>query len=286
GYIEVGRDLTINSTGILNQSGDMLVREDLVLNGTINGPATGTDYGTIRVTEQSTINGSGTVTGNTDICDLGYPPGGLDTNFGTVGSSTTFCVNQPAGSVLPIELLSFTASRTGDQIALDWSTSRETGNDFFVVERRGASEDTFTLIGIKPGAGYSTSVRTYNFLDSSPPAQRVLYRLKQVDFNGKFSYSSTIEIGLSRENEASINLFPNPASATLTVQIKAPQPSSAQIELIDLQGQSLSTTIVPIQSGQAQSTLLLADLSSGVYFVRARLSDGRPIGPVQRFVKR
>lgn len=93
---------------------------------------------------------------------------------------------------LPINLISF----TGEQILcnkniLTWVTATETNNDYFDVEST-IDFTTWKNIGSIDGAGNSTSIKVYNFVDYNPQASINYYRIKQVDYNGLYSYSDII----------------------------------------------------------------------------------------------
>ena len=96
-------------------------------------------------------------------------------------------VNCPIGP-LPVELLSFTAIRRNDNVQLKWQTASETNNDFFNIER---SEDGrhWQTLGKMDGAGNSSETLAYTWTDQSPLRGLSYYRLKQVDFDGRYAYS-------------------------------------------------------------------------------------------------
>jgi choice-of-anchor B domain-containing protein len=115
---------------------------------------------------------------------------------------------------LPVTLTSFTATSDGKTICLDWTTGTETGSDRFEVER---SQDgrNFTTIGTVRAAGESVVARAYNFTDETPISGANYYRLRQVDFDGRFALSELRRIDVA--GPGVLLIFPNPVERQLTL---------------------------------------------------------------------
>ncbi|HEY8936179.1 MAG TPA: T9SS type A sorting domain-containing protein [Cyclobacteriaceae bacterium] len=118
-------------------------------------------------------------------------------------------------SVLPIELISFTAKQEEDVVQLNWTTASEKNNDFFTVERSSNGHDFSPILTVK-GAGDSKETKQYSATDNSFNSKTTYYRLKQTDYDGKYVYSKTIYIDTEVE-ELSIKMYPNPASEKVTI---------------------------------------------------------------------
>lgn len=95
------------------------------------------------------------------------------------------------GSPLPIELISFEGKKHDNYNVLSWATATETNNSLFTIER-GDAIDNFSAIGFLNGAGNSTSIKNYQYTDSSPFKADNYYRIKQTDYDGNFTYSKII----------------------------------------------------------------------------------------------
>ena len=122
--------------------------------------------------------------------------------------NTTFTCLQNA---LPIELTSFTGVKIGEKIKLDWKTETEIENDYFEVQRS-VNGSNFETIGTVDGSGTTFERQVYRFWDESLPQDEILYyRLKQVDFDGRFDYSNVVVINNAKISDE-INIYPNPAS--------------------------------------------------------------------------
>tara|TARA_Y100000589_G_scaffold147205_1_gene140793 strand:- start:27640 stop:28833 length:1194 start_codon:yes stop_codon:yes gene_type:complete len=129
------------------------------------------------------------------------------------------CVTPVGGTgclaALPINLLSFNAKQEGNNVKVYWKTATEINNNFFTIER---SKDaiSFEEIGEVKGAGNSHRILNYKFYDDSSIYGITYYRLKQTDFDGKYSYSQTIVADFKQDND--LILFPNPAKTYIKVK--------------------------------------------------------------------
>ena len=109
-------------------------------------------------------------------------------DIAVTNSGTTVSILTNICTLLPIELISFTAERFENEVILKWVTETENNNDYFTLERSNNGND-FISIGEINGAGNSTSILKYVFTDDAPNAGMNYYRLKQTDFDGNTSYS-------------------------------------------------------------------------------------------------
>ena len=124
-------------------------------------------------------------------------------------------------TLLPVEFISLEARCRNRKVQLIWATASEHNNDYFEVQRnRGGSAEDWKIIEKINGAGNSSTIRKYEFFDhpfENNKAGDVLYRLKQVDFDGAFEYSSIKFVSHSCENENGMTILPNPSSGIFTV---------------------------------------------------------------------
>jgi hypothetical protein len=142
---------------------------------------------------------------------------------------------------LPIELLDLRAFVLNDKIKIEWTTSSEINNDYFVVEK---SYDlaTFFEIGKVKGAGFSNTMLNYSLIDENPVEGLQYYRLKQVDFDGNYSYSYIVSVLYSKPLSGlpKIDVFPNPASAEFYVNVTNFEPlSEVNVTITDLLGSNV-----------------------------------------------
>lgn len=96
--------------------------------------------------------------------------------------------NEPA-VLMPIELTMWTATSLEESVLLEWTTASEENNDYFAIERS-IDGVTWKILGNVGGAGTTSATHYYSFEDTKPVSGISYYRLKQVDFNGEYTYSS------------------------------------------------------------------------------------------------
>jgi len=277
--------LTINGAGYLEHSGTMSIGDNFTLGGDIVGPASGTAYGMIRVEGVSTSWGGANVSGNIDICDTGSPPDGLDTKNGTYAASVTHCVHtfSPGGGSFPVEFSFFEAHEREGRVLLNWETASETNNHFFTIERR--TEEAFVPVGRVEGAGNSEDIRSYQFTDEPFTNGKVVYRVKQTDFDGGYAYSSSVEINLSISDQVKVELSPNPADEHTVLDIFLPTDAQAELEVHSIAGKSVILQPHSLKEGNQQIRIDLSPLQAGVYFVQMRNQAGSLLFTPLKLVK-
>jgi hypothetical protein len=145
---------------------------------------------------------------------------------------------------LPVELIDFAAIAEGERSKLIWITESETNNDYFLIERAG-EDGNFQPIAQVDGAGNSNSRLDYFTYDENPLEGNNYYRLKQIDFNGEFSYSPVEMVNFAVGSSAFM-LYPNPTKGDqLFVSFDQFASGRYLIQIIDMQGNLiLSRTIV------------------------------------------
>jgi hypothetical protein len=181
------------------------------------------------------------------------------------------------GSIVPVELTSFTYDVSGGNVVLNWSTATETNNSHFNIER---SDDNvnFTTIGSIEGKGTTSETSTYSYVDNTVNAGVYYYRLKQVDFDGTFEFSSSIEVDLGVPSEYSIEQnYPNPFNPATTIKFAIPVDAKVSITLYNSIGQQVAQVVnQDFSVGIHEVNFTATNLSSGVYFysVKAVGVDG------------
>jgi photosystem II stability/assembly factor-like uncharacterized protein len=212
---------------------------------------------------------------NTLVLHLDYSPATHTLRAGTHGRGV---YEAYIDFYLPVELASFSASVDHNTIALNWETATEINNKGFEIERKLKNQDWQT-IGYVGGNGTSSESHSYKFNDQSISGSysgRILYRLKQVDFDGTYKYSNQVyadfdfipdQITLSQN-------FPNPFNPTTTIKYSIPDESNVKLFVYNSLGEKVSELVNGIQpSGNYQVTWNAVDYASGIYFYNLEVSD-------------
>jgi len=164
-------------------------------------------------------------------------------------------------TTLPITLSSFTATKNKSSVLLNWQIASEQNNAYFTIERSNNGNNNFKEIGRVNSKGNSSQLQQYSFEDFSPLSGDNFYRLKQVDKDGKITYSKTVFVDFSKAT--AIKLYPNPVKDILTIEgLNANNKTS--ISIIDLQGHVLAKAI----ANNKTYTWNIKQLPAGNYYVR------------------
>ncbi|MFO8054770.1 MAG: BNR-repeat neuraminidase N-terminal domain-containing protein [Bacteroidales bacterium] len=195
--------------------------------------------------------------------------GYVDTNNNTaiwenITSFSNFSLmNQTDDDPLPVEWLDFQVQNVNDRVELFWKTATETNNHYFVVEHS-ENGDGFEAIGKIEGAGNSNELKNYTYDHTPKSSGTHYYRIKQVDYNGRYEYSS-IETARVGQKE-SLKVYPNPARANQEITLKIPA-NIDKLRIINSAGKTIHIITQP-----AKQELFIPS-ESGIYFIQ--LFDGR-----------
>jgi hypothetical protein len=193
--------------------------------------------------------------------------------FSVSSLSITACGG--ATITLPIELLSFSGSLEDNTAVLYWSTATETNNDYFTIERS-TDAINFTDAGRVDGAGTSTAVRNYSFPDDLQDLYDEFpvfyYRLKQTDFDGRSDHSATIALKSAAANTTFINVFPNPVTDRLQMEIPAKGTTGWTYRLTDMYGRELMSREGMLTDGDRIVQVDLSEISSGMYLLTVSIT--------------
>ena len=173
------------------------------------------------------------------VYDTVYVFGGIPAGWGSVESKVWACYK----SALPVELTSFTASASGTEVTLCWSTATELNNQGFEVQRKFSSND-FVTIGSVTGHGTTTSPNQYSFVDKLIDPGKYLYRLKQIDYGGTYEYSNEIEVDVRVLDKFTLEQnYPNPFNPTTTIGYVLQERSNAKLILLTALGEEIAVLV-------------------------------------------
>jgi len=183
-----------------------------------------------------------------------------------LGSASPWVLSN-VSAPLPVELLYFSAKMKNRNVFLDWSTASEINNSFFEVQRSDDNE-RFEVIEVVNGAGNSTSVLSYKSIDEKPYEGISYYRLRQVDYDGKYSYSETVAVMLGSTNDFNF-VFASPAQSMEEVILgfESSIEEAVEINVTDILGKTISSEILHPKSGFNRMSIELPRMTSGIYFV-------------------
>ena len=180
-------------------------------------------------------------------------------------------------SPLPVELSAFTATSTGREVTLNWTTTMELNNAGFDVERALVTGQNlnWTRISNVAGNGTTNEIKNYSFVDRNINPGRYTYRLKQIDFNGNFAYhnlSNEIEIGIPNTFALSQN-YPNPFNPTTKIGFQIPTDGNVVLSVYDNSGKLVSTILNGYKpAGYYTVDFNASGISSGIYFYKIQYS--------------
>jgi|GEM_PF-5873482 len=174
-----------------------------------------------------------------------------------------------APGTLPVELSTFTAVVNMKSVTLNWQTATETNNSGFDVERSSDGVN-FAKIAFVKGKGNSTENTSYSFIDQSLRPGSYSYRLKQIDYSGKFEYSNAVEaqiISAPTTFTLSQN-YPNPFNPSTVINFSVDKQGLTSLKVYNVLGQEVSILFNSIAAqGQVYTVNFDASkLSSGIYF--------------------
>lgn len=170
-------------------------------------------------------------------------------------------------SVLPIELLSFDAVYNGHSTDVNWATASETNNDHFIIERSTDAQE-FNVIAKVPSkakGGNSTSKLYYELNDPDVKPGVYYYRLKQVDFDGKLTFSSVAMVVVA-EHEM-LTVIPNPTDNLADVNYESSSMGVALLKVYDTRGRLVNAKELICTKGHNSYTLDLHEEMSGMFYV-------------------
>jgi hypothetical protein len=175
-----------------------------------------------------------------------------------------------ASSPLPVSFLDIKALKKSDAVLVSWSTASETNNDFFLVERSfdGTAFDVISD-NIK-GSGNSNTINTYNYTDqlAKTNTQVIYYRIRQVDFDKKISFSKTVSIHNSVKKQQGVTalVFPNPVTDQSRVVYSLEATTKVRMVLYNILGQPV--TVLKEELAAAGSyQAAIPQLAQGIYFL-------------------
>lgn len=167
---------------------------------------------------------------------------------------------------LPVTLSSFTGRYSNGVSTLNWQTSQELNSDHFDLFKSSDGQD-FNLVASMKSAGNSNVIKNYSYQDNSPNSgDNVYYRLKQVDIDGKYTFSSIVKLALGMNT--SVAVYPNPFTDNFNISFSANKTATASLRLVNVTGQLIFSKSIMVNQGN--NSILVNNLPSikpGIYYM-------------------
>jgi len=180
-------------------------------------------------------------------------------NFALVGY-------QLPGATIPVEFTSFSASANGSDVVLNWATATEKNNQGFEVQRRSGNGE-YESVGFITGSGTSLAPHNYTFVDKNVPVGVNTYRLRQIDHDGSFAYSSLVEVDVTAPSQFGLaQNFPNPFNPSTTINFNLAVDSKVTLKVYNALGQEVSVLAnATFAAGSHNLSFDASALTSGIY---------------------
>jgi len=238
-----------------------------------NGGQDGIDEIRISGIQVQAINGN--IVGAEDYI---YPSGTAlnSNNIKGLSSSTSLCaLSLDYSSVLPVELTSFVANVSESNVNLQWTTATEVNNYGFEIQGSGATNN-WVVLGFVEGYGNSNSPKTYNFTDSKLNGSGTYsYRLKQIDNDGSYEFSKTIEVNIG--SPVTIELkqnYPNPFNPSTTISFTISESGNTSLKIFNTLGEEMTTLVNGYtEAGIYSYNFNAENLPSGFYIYQLKTNE-------------
>ena len=203
----------------------------------------------------------------------------VDSLHGWIIGDNGIVLHTSTGGIIPVELISFTAEVFGDRVTLNWTTATETNNRGFEIHKKKSEdrshESDWKKIGFIQGFGTTIETKSYSFIEENITPGTYRYRLKQIDYDGTFTYSEEIEVevDLTPKEFALYQNYPNPFNPTTKIKFEIP----SVIVSGEKQSQLVTLKVYDVL-GNEVTTLVDEDKQPGIYEVEFSAKGGSASG--------
>ena len=172
---------------------------------------------------------------------------------------------------LPVELISFNASVTGNKVNIFWQTATETNNRGFEIQRK-TNNYSWQTIGFVNGKGTTTQTQSYSYYDNLEglvSSGKIFYRLKMINYDGSFEYSTEVIVNLVPNKFELAQNFPNPFNPSTVIRWQSPVSGWQTLKIYDVLGNEVATLVNEEKPAGSYHVEFNADhLASGMYLYK------------------
>lgn len=197
--------------------------------------------------------------------------GGCGNDFAIDDIKFSLC---PEGGLTPVQFLNLTAQQSGNNVLLNWSTAQELNNSYFEVQRSADGNTNWNTVATVKGAGNSQVLRDYKTIDVKPLSGMNYYRVKQVDIDGKYEFSKTVNVRMNIATTA-VSVLANPFRNTLSVNFNSSSSQIVLARLIDITGKQVAQENWSVAAGTIRKDFSnVTTLQPGMYILSIRNNSG------------
>ena len=207
-----------------------------------------------------------------DICTGGQVFSNIYNNLTGVTKRQS-CQTFPTCGPLPVKLTGFYGNYKNNQVFLYWNTASEYHVDHISIERSQDGVSFSHLAKVLP-KGSNGAGASYSNVDSYPYSGINFYRLKIVDLDGSTSYSEIIKFVTAKKSLVVTQLYPNPVSEFLYLQLQSDKRQVINYTIFELSGRKCYRNKEELKPGLNEMKLPFADLARAVYIIRLGSNEG------------
>lgn len=260
-----------------------------LISGTMNSPTVELSFntnapadetvsvpGNIHIVRSTASTGPWTDEGGSGVFSPAAPSGYAISGITSLAATTFFSIGYE-NQILPIKLKSFKATLTQGVVKLDWITVTEIDNAWFTIERSSNGIKFDSLFSVE-GAGNSKEVNYYHETDERPLRGTSYYRLRQTDYDGRFTYSDVVRVYNPYTVAPAVVVYPNPANLSqgMFIRIEGINSNDVYVMITHVSGRSFYSGYVSLNN---QSEIDIHALKSiyrfepGAYIINIMATD-------------
>ncbi len=200
-----------------------------------------------------------------------------DENPGDSNLTFSESLEYKSAIALPVELTSFTAKNLDGKVNLNWETKSETNNygwEIQVMADRKPESGIWKKVGFAAGKGTTTEKQNYSF--SSPIAHNAVqlqFRLKQIDLDGKVSFSAILAVDVTPAKFSVLGNYPNPFNPSTQLVFDLPADGLVSLQVFNVIGQDVFENSYQLSAGKNSIPFLSGKLSNGMYHYKISFNN-------------